>query len=175
MHMSAVSNLVSIQEYLHTVYRPDSDYVDGVLVERNVGEITHQMAQQDLVVFLRERRTLWGIFVVQELRVQVSPTRYRVPDVLVVLGGRPDEQILTKPPFLCVEILSPEDRIGRMQERIDDYLRFGVRYVWVIDPYRQKAWIHTADEIREVRDGLLRTADPELIVPLAEVLDSASG
>ena len=172
--MSAVSNLVSVEEYLHTLYRPDCDYLDGVLVERNVGEITHQMAQQELVVFLRERRQLWGIFVVQELRVQVSPTRYRVPDVLVVLGGRPDEQILTKPPFLCIEILSPEDRVGRMQDRIDDYLRFGVRYVWVIDPYRQKAWIHTSDEIREVRDGLLRTQDPELIVPLGEVLGQSA-
>jgi Uma2 family endonuclease len=172
--MSAVSNLVSVEEYLHTLYRPDCDYLDGVLEERNVGEITHQMAQQELVVFLRERRKLWGIFVVQELRVQVSPTRYRVPDVLVVLGGRPDEQILTKPPFLCVEILSPEDRVSRMQDRIDDYLRFGVRYVWVIDPYRQRAWVHTPDAIRDVRDGVLRTADPELIVPLAEVLGQSA-
>jgi Uma2 family endonuclease len=168
--MSAAPNWVPVEEYLHTLYRPDCDYVDGVLVERNVGEIDHQMAQQELVFFLRERRKLWGIFPVQELRVQVSPTRYRVPDVLVVLGGRPDEQVLTNPPFLCVEILSPEDRVSRMWDRIGDYLRFGVRYVWVIDPYRQKAWIHTADETREVCDGLLRTEDPELIVPLAEVL-----
>jgi Uma2 family endonuclease len=93
-----------------------------------------------------------------------------VPDVCVVLGPEPDEQIFTAPPFLCIEILSPEDRQSRMQERIDDYLRFGVRYVWLIDPYQRRAWIYTQDEIREVRDGLLRTANPEWIVPLAEVL-----
>jgi Uma2 family endonuclease len=110
------------------------------------------------------------MYVLQEVRVQVRPTRYRVPDVCVVLGGRPDEQILTKPPFLCIEILSPEDRVSGMQDRIDDYLRFGVRYVWLIDPYQRRACIYTQDEIREVRDGLLRTADLEWIVPLTEVL-----
>jgi Uma2 family endonuclease len=93
-----------------------------------------------------------------------------VPDVCVALGPEPDEQIFTTPPFLCIEILSPEDRIGRVQETIDDYLRFGVRYVWLIDPYQRRAWIYTQDEIREVRDGLLRTGDPEWIVPVTEAL-----
>jgi Uma2 family endonuclease len=168
--MSAVSNLVPVEEYLHTLYRPDCDYVDGTLVERNVGKVTHSMAQQELVAYLRERRALWNMFVLQEVRVQVRPTGYRVPEVCAVLGGRPDEEIITKPPFLCVEILSPEDRQNRMQERIDDYLRFGVGYVWLINPQARRAWIYTQDEIREVRDGLLRTAEPEWIVPLAEVL-----
>jgi Uma2 family endonuclease len=168
--MDAVSNLVPVEEYLHTAYRPDCDYVDGVLVERNLGQTTHQMAQQEILVYLRERRARWNIFVIQELRVQVSPTRYRVPDLGVVLGGKPDEEILTKPPFLCIEILSPEDRISRMQERIDDYFRFGVRYVWLVDPQSRRAWIYTPGTIQEVRDGVLRTADPELAAPLAEVL-----
>jgi Uma2 family endonuclease len=172
--MSAVSNLVSVDEYLHTLYRPDCDYVEGVLVERNVGEVTHAMAQQDLVAYLRQKRALWKMWVLQEVRVQVRPTRYRVPDVCVVPGGRPDEEILTQPPLLCVEILSPEDRVGRMQDRIDDYFGFGVRFVWLIDPKARRAWIYTPDEIREVRDGLLRTADPEWIVPLADVLGQSA-
>ena len=29
---------VSLQEYLETSYRPDCDYLDGELLERNVGE-----------------------------------------------------------------------------------------------------------------------------------------
>jgi Uma2 family endonuclease len=144
--------------------------VDGVLVERNVGEIPHAKAQRRVLIYFYQRERQWNNFALQECRVQVSPTRYRVPDVCVMRGPEPGGNILTEPPFLCVEVLSPEDRLSRMQEKIDDYLRFGVRFVWVIDPYERKAWIYTPDEIREVRDGLLRTADPEWIVPLAEVL-----
>ena len=166
--------MVSVEEYLGTLYRPDCDYVDGVLVDRNVGLVTHQIAIREVLFYFYERRHLWDIFVILSLRVRISPKRYRVPDVLVVLGPEPDENILTAPPFLCVEVWSPEDRISLIQEKIDDYLRFGVRFVWLIDPYERRAWIYTANEIREVRDGLLRTSDPEFIVPLAEVLGQSA-
>jgi Uma2 family endonuclease len=36
-----------------------------------------------------------------------------------------------------VEILSPEDRIGRIEDKIEEYFRMGVRAVWVIDPRRR--------------------------------------
>ncbi|MGA3075197.1 MAG: Uma2 family endonuclease [Bryobacteraceae bacterium] len=168
--MSAAPNWVPVEEYLHNTYHPDCDYVDGVLVERNVGEIRHARAQRAALFYLFEKRILWGIFALQETRVQVSSTRYRVPDVCVGLGPEPEDGILTDPPFICIEVLSPEDRISRMREKIDDYLRFGVRYVWIIDPYQRRAWIYTANETREVRDGLLRTENPELNVPLADVV-----
>ena len=77
MHMSAVSNLVSVEEYLHNTYHPDCDYVDGVDLERNVGEKEHGKAQQEVLVYFRERRRQWGTFAIQEQRIQVSPTRYQ--------------------------------------------------------------------------------------------------
>jgi Uma2 family endonuclease len=169
MHMSAAPNWVPVDEYLHNTYHPDCDYVDGAIVERNVGEIPHAKAQRRVLIYFYQRERQWNNFALQECRVQVSPTRYRVPDVCVMLGPEPDGNILTEPPFLCIEVLSPEDRLSRMQEKIDDYLRFGVRFVWLIDPYERRAWIYTKDGIREVRDGLLRTADPEWIVPVAEI------
>jgi Uma2 family endonuclease len=167
--MSAAPNWVPVEEYLHNTYHPDCDYVDGVLVERNVGEIPHAKAQRKLVISFYEREKQRNNFALQECRVQVSPTRYRVPDVCVMLA-EPEGTILREPPFLCIEVLSPEDRLNRMQEKIGDYLRFGVPYVWVVDPYQRRAWIYTAGAAAEVRDGILRTSDPEFIVPLAEVL-----
>ncbi len=59
--------------------------------------------------------------------------------------------------------------MSRFQQRIDDYLKFGVRYVWVVDPATRRAWMHTADGAHEVKDGILRTENPELVVPLAEI------
>ena len=86
------------------------------------------------------------------------------------MPGTANEQILTKPPFLCVEILSPEDRWQRVEERINDFLAMGVVFVWVIDPQTRQAYISTAAEgLREVKDGVLRTENPGFQVPLAEL------
>src|SRR3954452_12251839 len=167
--MNAVPTLVSVDEYLHTAYHPDCDYLDGVLEDRNVGVKDHNKVQRAVLVHLHLRQVELGIFVIQEQRLQLGPNRYRVPDVCVVVGTEPDEQIFTQPPFLCIEILSPEDRMSRMQDRIHDYLTFGVRYVWVIDPQTRRAWIYTSDSIHEVRDGILRTQSPDIEVPLVRL------
>jgi Uma2 family endonuclease len=75
-----------------------------------------------------------------------------------------------KPPFLCVETLSPEDRWSRVEARIDDFLAMGVPYVWVLDPLTRKAYIATgAEGLREVKDGVLRTANPTFQVPLSDL------
>ena len=50
--MAPVDALVSVEEYLHTVYRPDCDYVDGELVDRNVGEKSHAKAQRKIMLLL---------------------------------------------------------------------------------------------------------------------------
>src|SRR5205809_357514 len=135
----ATGALVSISEYLSTSYRPDCDYVDGVIEERNLGERDHSRLQMAISGFFHLRRKEWGIHVYPEQRVQVSPTRFRVPDVCVVAGEEPEEQIFRTPPFICIEILSPEDRVSKVRQRIDDYLAFGVKYVWLLDPASRKA------------------------------------
>jgi Uma2 family endonuclease len=112
-----------------------------------------------------------GIFAFPELRVQVKPTRFRIPDICVTLGF-PNEQILTKPPFLCIEILSPEDRMKRVKERVTDYLEMGVPYVWVLDPKTKRTYVATAAEsLHEVKTSVLRTENPVLEVPLNEIFN----
>jgi len=59
-----------------------------------------------------------------------------------------------------------------MRQKIDDYLTFGVRHVWVVDPQTRKAWIYTSEASQEVRDGILRTEDPAILVPLDAVFES---
>jgi Uma2 family endonuclease len=164
--------LISVEEYLRTSYRPDCDYIDGEVVERNMGEWDHGNLQGAIFAYLWNRQNQWGIRVAPEVRIQVSPNRFRVPDVCVVLG-EPREQVLTKPPFLCIEILSPEDRLSRVEQRVDDYLAMGVPYVWVLDPATRRAFsITPAEGWREVKDGVLRTAGPAIEVPLAEIFPS---
>src|ERR1700689_5515476 len=143
--------LISVEEYLATSYRPDCDYVDGEVVERNLGEQDHSWLHAALVSYFFVRRKEWNITVLPEQRVQVKPTRFRVPDLCIVLGHS-DEQILTKPPFLCVEILSPEDRMNRVKGRVADYIEMGVPCAWVLDPKTERIYVATAAEsLHEVK------------------------
>jgi Uma2 family endonuclease len=164
------TTLVSVEEYLTTDYSPDCDYVDGVVEERNVGQQKHAIVQTLIAGFLLRLRQALGALVLVEQRIKASPTHYRVPDVCVVLGADPDEAVITTAPFLCVEVLSPDDRMVRMREKIGDYLRMGVRYVWVVDPYSRTAWTYSSEGSFEARDGVLRTKDPDIVMPLSEVL-----
>jgi len=161
--------LVSVEEYLHTDYSPDCDYVDGELVERNVGESDHSICQGLIYAYFLARREQWKVYPLIELRMQVHRTRFRVPDVAVFLGGPPPEQIPTAPPFMAIEILSPEDRVRAMQKRVGDYLAFGVAYVWVIDPQECTAIVHTRAGSYQSEDLILRTENPEIILPLPEI------
>jgi Uma2 family endonuclease len=167
----ATGTLISVEQYLATVYRPDCDYVNGQVLERNMGEWSHGSLQLRVGAYFLAHAKQWSIEVATEQRVQVRPDRFRIPDVCVVLGP-PGEQILTKPPFLCIEILSPEDRMSRVEERIDDFLAMGVPYVWLIDPATRRAFTATAVEgLREIKSGILKTENPALEMPLAEIFE----
>jgi len=166
--VATTPTFVPLREYLETSYRPDCDYLEGELLERNVGEWDHSRLQVLLSSYLSNREKQWGILVVLAQRLQVKSRRFRVPDI-AVLTSPPSGQIVTEPPFLCIEILSRSDHMEEMQERIDDYLEFGVRYVWLINPRKCRAFVYNAEGVREVKDGILYTANPDLHVSLAEL------
>jgi Uma2 family endonuclease len=164
----AIGTLASVSEYLSTSYHPDCEYIDGVILERNVGEYDHANLQSALIAYLYPRRQELGISAVIEQRVQVSPTRFRVPDVCVTLAE--PEQIFTKPPFICIESLSPEDRLSAMQERVTDYLKMGVPYVWILDPKARLAYRCTTEGMHHVSE--LRTENPAIVVPLTDLFEA---
>lgn len=167
--MERTGVLVPVEEYLNTTYHPDCEYVDGVLVERNVGDRYHSSLQGEVYYYFRSRIKQWRAHAFVELRIQVSSTHFRIPDICVVLGDQPTERILRTPPFICIEVLSPDDTVASMQGKIDDYLTFGVPNVWVIDPVSRRAWTHTTEGAREIKDGILRTENPALVIPLSEI------
>jgi Uma2 family endonuclease len=161
--------LVSVEEYLSTSYDPDVEYVDGQLIERNVGEKDHGRLQLLIGAYLAKYEAKWGITAYTDTRTQILPTRFRLPDICVVLGPDGDDQILRQPPFLCIEILSKDDRAADIQEKIEEYLAFGVKYVWIINHRNRLAYIHTSAGMTKAERGILKTTDPEITVPLAAV------
>lgn len=161
--------LVSLQEYLATTYHPDCDYLDGLLVERNVGQKDHSKLQGEVFAWFRSRRQALGLAAFVEQRVQVAARRFRVPDVCVVPLPEPAEQVFTRAPHICVEILSPEDTFPKLQERFDDYLQMGVPDIWVLDPVSRRGWRVTREGHFEALDGVLRTIDGAVALPIAEL------
>jgi len=165
------ATLVPVEEYLRTNYDPDCEYVDGRIVERNLGERTHSRIQGEFIFHLRARAKELGMEVLPEQRVQASPRRFRIPDVTIL--RRSDERIVTSPPFICIEVLSKDDTMYYMQEKIDDYLRFGVPYIWIINPLIKKAYVVTQAGMVEATSGSLETKDPAISLPLAPLFESA--
>jgi Uma2 family endonuclease len=165
------ATLVSIEEYLSTSYSPDREYLDGRIVERNLGEKTHSSIQGNLLGWFWDRCKELPVRAFVGQRVQVNPTRFRVPDVTVVKTSQTQGEIFTAPPDLCIEILSEDDTMLYMQEKIDDYLRFGVPYIWIINPRLRKGYVATRAGMVEAESGVLETSDPEIRVPVAELFD----
>ena len=153
------------------MYHPDCDYLDGEVVERNWGESSHGRLQGLACVALMKHEKACRVQFLLELRIQVRPGRFRIADICAISLDAPDEQIPTHPPFLCIEILSIQDTMRVMMDRIHDYLAMGVPHVWVIDPESRRGYQYTSDGMREAKDGILRTTEPAIEVPIADLFD----
>jgi Uma2 family endonuclease len=114
------------------------EYVDGQLVERHVGEWRHSRLQHLIsVAFSPRERERFLTFTEQRVQVSPRPPRYRIPDVCVVELPYAPEPVLTRPPHLVVEIVSPDDSVPAMLEKVADHLKGGIPHVWIPDPYKR--------------------------------------
>jgi Uma2 family endonuclease len=156
----------SLADYLRTSYRPDCDYVDGEVHERNLGEFDHVAVQAFLTSWFFQHRHDWALQVLPEIRIRIGQRRVRIADVCLITRGLPPEQVLTRPPLAVIEILSPEDRISRYHERLGDYRQMGIPNIWVIDPSTRigydcstPAWLPVKEFHIESTPIVLRLAD----------------
>jgi Uma2 family endonuclease len=134
MAASAETTRVPVEVYLSTSWEPDAEYVDGVIEERPIGQYDHSSWQHAIEIWFARHASEWGIRVRPESRVQVTPTHYRVPDVTVLDRSLPVEQIITHPPIAVVEILSPEDTLGRMMTKLGEYEQMGIQTILILNP-----------------------------------------
>jgi len=157
---------ISLSEYLETSYRPDCEYVDGEIRERNVGKWEHARVQALIAIWFGTHEKEWGVMVSTEQRMQVSSSRIRVPD-LVVLAAGPQPDVLVEPPLLVIEILSPDDSYSDTQERAADYQAMGVGTVWIIDPKTRSGRMCAGAEWTEARRRVV--AGAPLFVEVDEI------
>lgn len=170
--------MVPVEEYLHTSYLDgDREYLDGVIVRRNLGTPDHSALQMIVIAHLAAFEESLQIAVRPEWSKKISETRYRVPDILVMKRPfRQSKRALLDPPLIIVEIVSPDDRVRQTMQRFRDYQTLGVRHIIQMDPADRTTFVFSnGDLIRrdlttlEVSDhGQLPFDSRELLARLDE-------
>jgi Uma2 family endonuclease len=168
---STAGRLISVEEYLSTGYEPDCEYEDGVVVERNVGEFEHSFLQAILATIFNTSIEAWEVFGLTEQRVQVTSRHFLIPDVCVLRLGGPTEDILTHPPLIAIEIMSPEDTLRRATKKSGEYLKFGIEHVWVIDPNARVAYRGGHKGLERVSSGELGVPGTPILIRISELFD----
>jgi Uma2 family endonuclease len=148
----ATSTTVPLEEYLSTNYEPDCEWIDGELRERSVGNRSHGSVQKSFMKFFLALEAELGILVYSEVLTQVSSTNFRLPDVLVVRESDPYGDIVTKAPMICIEVLSPDDRMIDIYDKIDDYTAMGVGAIWIVNPQRRRMFVADAGALLPVNE-----------------------
>lgn len=160
---------ISLEEYLHSSYEPDCDFVEGLLEERNLGEYEHSIVQALTTTWFVNRRREWRIRVATEYRTRVSDTRVRIPDVSIFADDGRVEKVRVTAPILCIEILSPEDRLARVLRVMNDFLAMGVKNVWLLDPIERVAFTYTGVGLRLVDGPRVSVAESPMYLDLPEI------
>jgi len=135
--MSATA-LVPVEEYLLQTSKPYCEYREGVLYPKAMPTWFHGVIQFTLAAMLQKL----GLQASVEVRLCVAPGVFLIPDV--VAARHIQDPYPIEPVLLCCEILSPEDRLGAMLGKCEEYHAWGVPFCWVIDPAKRVAWEYHA-------------------------------
>jgi Uma2 family endonuclease len=167
-----VQTLLSVEDYLHSSYEFDKEYVDGELIERKMPSSEHAELQAVLAGFVVARRREWQVKVLTGPRMQVRDGVFRLPDVCIIREDQPSKGFIRVPPICVIEILSPADSMAELREKAREYLQMGVTHVWSMDPVSRECYRHQKDGMETVRDGVFRVAGTPIEIPIREILDS---
>jgi Uma2 family endonuclease len=144
--------LMSVDEYLHTTFDgADREYLDGEVVERNMGNRSHSWIQKNFIFRLELLAQKFGYYVYPEMRHRVTASRFRIPDI-AVFEHRPPEEVPILPPLVAIEVLSPDDRASYMIPKLEEYQRWGVKHIWVADPEERKFFTYGATGLHDVAE-----------------------
>jgi Uma2 family endonuclease len=162
--------LMTMEQYLRTSFRPDCDFVDDHIEERNLGETTHSLLQMEVGFWFRSHRSEWNVRTMTELRTRVGASRIRIPDVTVAYDDAAmAERVRETAPLIAIEILSPEDRLPRVLVRLEDFARMGIQNIWLLDPEERVAFRYTESGLKRVEGSRIEVPATEIYMDLGEV------
>jgi Uma2 family endonuclease len=146
MNGPPVALSVTIEDYLSNPAYEHCEYVQGAVLEMNVGTGPHANAQLNCGSILRQYFLKKGggkAFTELRYRLQIDgQVRFYQPDVAAVLGSTSvDFKFLDRSPDLVVEVRSPDDRLHELFRKAEDYFAGGAKAVWLVEPGEQCVYV----------------------------------
>ncbi len=151
--------------------KPYYEFWFGEAIQKEVPYKIHCILQGLIFGLLRQRGWKPGT----ELRLKISKQAFPIPDLTAssqpLEGDYPTEAV-----DLCVEILSPKDRLKAVFRKAAHYLSWGIGAVWIVDGEKRRAFILTLDHPEPVAIGLADSltagsGENAVAIPMRELFD----
>ena len=166
---------MTLEQYLHTSFSPDVDFIEGETKERNVGEFEHGRLQGLIFAWFLNRERAFAVTAVIEQRIRVTDIKVRICDVVLLRKETPREPVAVTPPFICIEIMSPEDRVSRAIEVLKDYRTMGVPHIWLVNPQEKLAFVFDENGLKQQEDLILRAAGTDIALDVKALFGELDG
>jgi Uma2 family endonuclease len=153
------------EEYLRTSF-PDLDreFRDGEVIERSMPDWFHSRTQLRFGVYFATRESALNISVGPELRVKLRAGRHVIPDVAVFWPAEPPGSVPDRLPLIAIKVVSPDDRLADVLDKLREYADVGVPHIWLVDPRRKLFYRFYGGSLHEVQrysvDELALTTTP---------------
>ncbi|MGC1276029.1 MAG: Uma2 family endonuclease [Planctomycetaceae bacterium] len=158
------AGLMTAEEFCEFVHRPENEgrwfeLDEGKVIELPPSRVPHGFYAQNigalLWIYARQRKRGYVCSNDSGVVLGRAPDTVRGPDVMFFDDGKSAAEIAATgyaedPPVLSVEVLSPSDRPAR---KVAQYLRAGVRLVWVVDPEIREVTVHRPDAEPQLLDA----------------------
>jgi Uma2 family endonuclease len=178
--------LLTADEFWEFVHRPENLDRDFDLIQGEVVEVSRPTQPHGAVALLvafelqlYARAVRKGYVVTNDSGVVLGKKADSVvgPDVAYFTDAQKFDDLPPKwaevPPVLVVEVLSPNDEPSEVNEKIELYLKNGVKVLWLVDFARRKVTIYRPDKTLTVikEDGELTGGDdlPGLTIKVADI------
>ena len=155
MTTTTSKSLHSFEEYLQQNIDPDNRYelIDGKLELMNPPTFRHIL----ICDFLRDafkaeiNRLQLSWLAIREGGIRTGWRKSRIADVYVVdkqqiIDSLDESGVLSTPPLLIVEVVSPESIKRDYRYKRSEYAAIGISEYWIVDPIEQQVTILVMDE-----------------------------
>ncbi len=135
--MATKAIAIPMEEYMRTSYEYDAEWVEGEVVERSLPNYGHSKTQHVIDHALGDAEGTGRLFSRPGLRIRVAPNRWRIPDISVFADREPEGDYPSNV-FSAIEIVSPDDALDALYDKLAEYAAMGIPYIWVVDPSHRR-------------------------------------